>query len=218
MNYLKSTVLTIIGMSGSGKTHLCRGLRGLGYEHVSCDDLIEVKLRLKLPKGGHSGIEGVARWMGQPYEAGYALRQAAYLDAECEVVREILTGMESGRHAKVVIDTTGSIVHIGEELCKALQAISTMVYIEIPSVEVECLYEEYIKNPKPVVWGDNFHRKPNESTEAALSRCYREFFQFRRALYEKYADITIPTTQIRHGGSGPIAFLELLSAHLGQQC
>src|SRR5208282_2351132 len=109
-------IVTLIGMSGSGKTYLSCRLCELGFERISCDDRIEDKLGPVLRKGGYRGIDGVARWMGQPYETGYAVRQAAYLAAEREVVQEILEGLEEGATDRLAIDTTGSDVHTGEEL------------------------------------------------------------------------------------------------------
>jgi len=211
-------IITLIGMSGSGKTHLSYRLYELGFERISCDDRIEEKLRSDLLKGGYRGINGVARWMGQPYEADYPVRQAAYLSAEREVVREILNGLTSGKRSKVVIDTTGSVIHIGEDLCRALQASSTIVYLETSLPDLEFLYQEYAKNPKPVVWGEAFHRQADETNMAALARCYKEFFHYRRSLYEKYAAVTIPAPLFRQREPNLTAILELVEAQVSGRC
>ena len=62
-------------MSNIGKTHLSKILCEVGFAHINCDDLIELKLEKKLKAVGYSGIKEVARWMGQPFDERYFKNQ-----------------------------------------------------------------------------------------------------------------------------------------------
>ncbi len=209
-------ILSIIGMSGSGKTYWSRKLAEFGFHRVSCDDRIEEQLQLQfqLHRDGYSGIQGVARWTGHPYEAGYQERQAAYLAAETKVVKEILETLERGVTRDLVIDTTGSVVYTGEELCRGLLARSIVVHLESSLTDFEVMFQQYSKDPKPVVWGDLFRRQENETNEAALARCYKDLLQYRRTLYEKYATVTIPTSLLWQQQPDAKGFLDLVQRQL----
>jgi len=203
-------IVTLIGMSGSGKTYCSRRLAELGFDRICCDERIEEKLRPFLRKGGYKGIEGLARWMGQPHEPRYREREAAYLSAETDVVQEVLDDLQKGAKGSLAIDTTGSVVYAGDKLCRALQAATTVIYLENSPADLSMLFEEYTKNPKPVVWGDSFSRRAEETIEAALARSYGELLQYRRSLYERYAEITLPASLLRKEGTNSRGLLDLL--------
>ena len=82
--------LALIGMSGAGKTHWTKNLAALGCPTISCDDRIEERLAPILQRGGYSGINGVAAWMGWPDRSTYAEREAAYLAEEISTLDEAL--------------------------------------------------------------------------------------------------------------------------------
>jgi hypothetical protein len=53
------------------------------------------------------------------------------------------------------------------------------------------MFQQYIEQPKPVVWHDSFRKNPDESNEEALKRCYPELIEDRTERYYKYADVTL---------------------------
>ncbi len=203
-------ILSLIGMSGSGKTYWSCKLAERGFQRICCDDGIEELLQSQGHLDRRSGIQSVAQWMGQPYEPGYQERQAAYLAAEVKVVQAILDSLRRGGTGDLVIDTTGSVVYTGEELCRGLQARSTVVYLGSSLTELEVMFQQYSKDPKPVVWGNRFGRQKNESNETALARCYKDLLQHRRTLYEKYATVTIPASLLRRQQPDAKGFLDLI--------
>src|SRR3984893_17793129 len=85
--------LALVGMSGAGKTFWTKKLAAEGWMAICCDDRIEVKLASRLAAGGHSGINGVAAWMGWPDGANYAEREAHYLEEETHTLGEVLTSL-----------------------------------------------------------------------------------------------------------------------------
>jgi shikimate kinase len=219
-------ILSLIGMSGSGKTHWSRKLAEAGYERLGCDDRIGPRLAAEGHLKGTGGIESVARWMGQPYEPGYAAREAAYLAAERGAVGEMLDVIESGlnrthdgepaqeRAAKLAIDTTGSFVYLGEEICRRLQAQTTIVYLETSPEELELMFRQYLADPKPVVWNDAFRRRDGESDEQALARCYQVLLQTRRGLYDQFATVKLSAARLRLAQPGAGEFLRLVQQQL----
>lgn len=66
-----SLVLTLIGMSGSEKTHWSKHLSDHGFLHLCCDDIVEEQLEPELVKYGYRGIQDVSQWLGQPYDIRY---------------------------------------------------------------------------------------------------------------------------------------------------
>ena len=210
-------ILSLIGMSGSGKTHWSRRLAEAGYECIGCDDRIEQRLAAEGRLRGAGGIERVARWMGQPYEPGFAAHEAAYLAAERGVVSEILALLERDPVAKLAIDTTGSVVYLGEEISRRLQAQTTIVYLETSPEQLELMFRQYIADPKPVVWRDAFQRRDGESDQQALKRCYRDLLQSRRALYARYATVKLSAAHLREAQPSVGEFLRLVQQQIGAQ-
>ena len=53
------------------------------------------------------------------------------------------------------------------------------------------MFNQYLKEPKPVIWNDVFSPKSGESNEEALKRCYPELIKQRTEMYYRYADVTL---------------------------
>jgi shikimate kinase len=189
--------ISLVGMSNIGKTYWSERFKEIGFLHFNCDDLIEQALLPEMSALGYSGLADVSGWMGQPYNNRYAENQNKYLDIERSVVEGILDGVIEGKHKNTVIDTTGSVVHIGKETLMRLKKHSLIVFIEASKEMTDALFERYIKEPKPVVFGEFFKRRGSESDFAALSRSYRNLLEARRALAKRYADVVIPAVSIK---------------------
>ncbi len=71
--------LSLIGMSGAGKSHWAQKMAAAGLRVISIDDRIEKKLAPELAAGGYRGIGGVAAWMGWPDQPTYREREQKYL-------------------------------------------------------------------------------------------------------------------------------------------
>lgn len=189
--------ISFVGMSNIGKTYWSERFKEVGFSHVSCDGLIEQVLLPEMSALGYSGLADVSGWMGQPYNRRYAEHQKKYLDIERNVVEKILDGIEEGKYKNIVIDTTGSVVHIGKETLARLKKHSLVVFIEASKEMTEEMFGRYIKEPKPVVFGEFFKRRGSESDFAALSRSYRNLLEARRALARRYADVVVPSVSIQ---------------------
>lgn len=186
-------IISFIGMSGAGKTAWSANLEKFkGFKRFSVDDLIEKRLEPELKALGYSGVNGLSRWLGQPYDERYKINSQRYLENEAESLRAIFEKIKSlSQDINVVVDTTGSVVYLPEELLKILKSQTKVVYLESPTGIIETMIKRYIADPKPVIWGDLYQPRSGEGKDETLKRCYPELLRFRTKLYEKLADIKI---------------------------
>jgi len=108
------TIISLIGMSGAGKTYWSKKLAKTGFDRICVDNIIEEKLAPSLRKLGFLGIQDMAIWMGQPYEQYYQTRAGEYLNQERHLaINRLLVANESrvsdedeGVVTKLEIDVT----------------------------------------------------------------------------------------------------------------
>lgn len=206
--------LALVGMSGTGKTFWTRKLAAEGWTAISCDDRIEENLASRLAAGGHSGINGVAAWMGWPDNAKYAEREAQYLEEEIRTLGEVLTGLEREPEKPLVLDTTGSVIYTGNNLLLRLRRRMTIVYLAASAEEQQLLIERYLSDPKPVLWRGAFQAKQGESARQTVARCYPTLISARRQSYEALAHCTLHVTELREPEFDAEAFLTKIRLQL----
>ncbi len=185
--------ISLIGMSGSGKSTWSGRLVDNGFKVFHCDDLIAEKLSNELKKPDGTYME-VGEWMGFPHEPTYAKREEQYLCFEKEVLVEILDEIEAvseSSNGRIVIDTTGSVIYTGSAILKTLRRMTRVVHLATPPEVRELMLNAYLSNRRPVLWRSYFNLKSNESHEEALARCYSKLLTGREDLYTQYADVTI---------------------------
>lgn len=201
--------LSLIGMAGSGKSYWSRRLAEHGFRRICCDDLIAARLASELRRADGTTAD-MGSWMGFPYEPGYAERELKYLTHETQVMTQILEALEGEQKRvedNVVVDTTGSVIYTGDELLTRLKGCTTVVYLPIPPDAQSSMLKAYLSNPGPMLWKNQFDKRPKESNEAALARCYLQLVKARQRLYAPHADVTIDYHQRRQEGFGVEAFL-----------
>jgi shikimate kinase len=181
-----------------------------GFRVISIDDRIEKKLAPELATGKHRGIGGVAAWMGWPDEPAYREHEKKYLDCEVRSMGEALDEIQASGEDGTILDTTGSVVYTGEEICRRMQNLTTVVYLEASPAEETVLIARYLSDPKPVLWGDQFGQRPGESTQDAIARCYPQLIAQRKKLYERYAHRVVSMERLRNLHTDARGFLELL--------
>jgi len=204
--------ISLIGMSGSGKSHWSSRLVAEGFRHFCCDDLIAERLSDEL-RGPGGTVMDLGAWMGFPYDTRYPERELKYLECEIQVLRSVLEWMSRHERApdeKVVIDTTGSVIYAGEAILSTLRKETTVVHLETPPGVRRIMLENYIKRPRPVLWRGMFQKEPHESNESALARCYPQLLVHRERLYERFAHLTVPYELHREGGQGIGDFLRMV--------
>lgn len=208
-------VLSLVGMSNSGKSYWSEQLaQGRDFKRICCDNLIESELGGVLSKLGYKGINDMSKWLGQPYEERFAVNQQTYLDLESATIEAILRELEQKPpKTNLVIDTTGSVVHLGEAVRNRLHDLSLVVYLQAPPGQEQEMFERYLAEPKPVVFGDMYRPEPGEDSQTALARCYKDLLAYRNSLYEAMADVVIPSSKLASIASSSI-FLDLIADSL----
>ena len=209
--------LSFIGMSGSGKSYWSARLAQQGYRHFCCDALIAAKLAPELIRPDESRMT-MGEWMGLPYQPQYAEREAQYLACEMAVLEEILTCIErevGGCEWDVIVDTTGSVIYTGRELLNKLRRYTTVVHMATPPEIQERMLALYLANMRPVLWQGMFEKRPGETNEAALARCYPNLLSSRERLYERLADVTVGYDERNREGFGVDDLLRVIVERLG---
>jgi shikimate kinase len=207
--------LALIGMSGAGKTFWAKRLADAGHPSLSCDDRIEQRLRAKLDSGGHSGITGVAAWMGWPDSLTYAQREAEYLAEEIANLDEVLSGLEGEPSKELILDTTGSVIYVGTNLLLRLRRQMTVVYLAASCEEQQLLIERYLTDPKPVLWRGAFQPRASETAQDTVARCYPALIEARRRSYEALAHCTVPVAELHDPSLDAAGFLSKVQVRRG---
>ncbi len=209
-------ILSFIGMSGSGKTHWARKLEQSGFKRYSCDELIEEKLGNELMRLGYCGINDLAKWLGQPYESHYRENSQIYLRLEREAMQDIYTAVQKRRDEDSIIDTTGSVICMPEEILTQLRSVSYVLYLSTPRAVEKEMFAQYLADPKPVIWESSFAKQVDESCSEALERCYPLLLASRKEKYKQLAHRTISYSLMRNEEFNQNDFLERIRSHSGE--
>jgi shikimate kinase len=214
--------LALVGMSGTGKSYWTQRIAAAGFPAVCCDTQIEDRLKPALEAGSHSGINGVAAWMGWPHLSTYPEREAAYLSEEIAVLDEVLTGLEKNPERDLVLDTSGSVIYVGNHLLHRLRKQMLVVYLAASRDEEQLLIQRYLEDPKPVLWRGAFQPRAGETPHQTVARCYPALIAARRQSYEALAHCSLSVSDLRglslrqekHGESVGDGFLEKVRQQL----
>ena len=152
--------ITLIGMSGLGKTHMSAMLAREGWVHYSCDEIIGRDFLAKdldapVSKEDLSPLSRFVGKLGDPAKGGLPLvefkkRQRMYYDAECESLRRM--GTEIARTAgDFVNDSTGSLCEIIDDgLIEQVGRETLFVYIRANANDEAVILQRAIDYPKPM--------------------------------------------------------------------
>ena len=192
--------ITLIGMSGLGKSHWSKKIESHGFRRYCCDNMIEAELAPWLI-GEDGAATSLGKWMGMPFDDGYGEREARYLSFEVSVLQRIVARLESADPMeKIVVDTTGSAPYAGDDLMERLRRRSHVVLLDTSEARIAEMLRRYLDHPRPVLWGGIYDRRPDETQREALERSYRELIRFRQRMYRQYAHVSIPF-EVHRGGS-----------------
>ncbi len=192
-------IISFIGMSGVGKTYWSKKLEKKGFKRFCVDEMIEEKLKSDLKKFGYKGIKDVAKWMGQPLDNKYKQTSKKYLKFEEEVMQEIINYLETRTNSeRVVVDTTGSLIYTDKSLQRHLAKNSKVVYLHAPKSVKREMVIRYVKEPKPIYWGNLAKNKKVHKTREFLIKEYPKLLEYRTKKYQKIAEIFFDYHLIRH--------------------
>ena len=205
--------LSLIGMSGSGKSYWTKKLSRHGFRAFHCDDLIHRKLSPQLVRTSGATLS-VGEWMGFPFDTGYRQREKRYLRFEKTVLNEVFDFFEDGdarSDGNAVIDTTGSVIYTGDDILVKLRRFTTVVHLETPQEVQDKMLAAYLKNRRPVLWREYYTKNRDETDDAAIARCYPVLMSSRERLYRQYAHITVKYADHSNHRFSVDRFLETVS-------
>lgn len=161
----KHKSITLIGMSGVGKTYLSGLLENWGWARYSCDFEIGNRYLSDHLSGAMQSPEDMAVLsafigkLGDPALGGLPIdefkkRQKAYYDAECRSIAAIGNAIEDA-HAQgiknFVHDSTGSLCEVmDEDLLAELGRHTIFVYLKAGEAEEKLVLERAKNHPKPL--------------------------------------------------------------------
>jgi len=204
--------LALIGMSGIGKSYWATKLAEIGFEYYGCDDLIATKLWPDL-SDSHDRLLAMANWMGFPHDSHYEPRAAQYLAYEVEVMQELMEKLrQASPDQKMVIDTTGSVIYVGEAVLTELKRLATLVYLDITPEVHEQMLQKFWQHPRPIIWQTHFQPAAAETQTQAIERCYPSLLTYRQQLYQHYSDVIIPYQAHQQFDLTASEFLQLITA------
>lgn len=206
--------LTLVGMSGVGKSACATALAACGFQVIDCDTLIAAKLQMMTGYSGTS-LEELGRWMGFPYEADFQRREALFLACEQEVLRDVLAqATASTTTENCVIDTGGSVIYADPALLQQLRQCSTVIYLRIPDTFHPQLLSIYLERPRPLIWNGLFSQSPDEPLHDAFRRCYTQLICQREQLYEQYSHLILEYSDYRHPAFSVEHLLQAVREHV----
>ncbi|GJQ13146.1 hypothetical protein GpartN1_g4937.t1 [Galdieria partita] len=187
--------ICLVGMSNCGKTLRSLQLaQQFGFERFCVDDKIEQEISNILQQQGYScGIEGVAKWMGYPFEERFYQNQAIYLNYENQLTYQA-TQVAGQTNRSFVLDTTGSVIYLERETQDIINETFLVVHLEASEDMLQEMVRLYFEAPKPVIWGDRFQPFPNEDGLTALKRCYPQLLRYRLKKYQQFAHCSVPAS------------------------
>ena len=78
-----------------------------------------------------------------------------------------------------------------KRLINRLRTLTKMIYLRLPEENYDQLFENFINDPKPVIWECKFKPLEGESSKNALKRCYKNLLSFRNERYSLLADYVL---------------------------
>ncbi|MGH1404573.1 MAG: hypothetical protein ACRBDL_10040 [Alphaproteobacteria bacterium] len=234
--------VTLIGMSGAGKTHISCQLQAWGWENYSCDYEIGAKfLKDELTDVQSLSTEDIGALstflgkLGSPEKDGFDMdlfktRQKAYYDAEVLALQAMQSVVE-GTQGHFVHDSTGSLCEIGDdELLRQIGEKTLFVYLKTDEETEKEVLQRAQDYPKPLFFPPAFLQEKvqtflNEQNLDSVSDVMPDdfsrwvfplLFEARKPKYQRLADlygVTVPATEFRDLSSSD-EFIKIIAQYL----
>ena len=234
--------ITLIGMSGVGKTYISQIMAQHGWQYYSCDyeigttylnetiqKTLNIDEQITVDNLGH--LSTFVGQVGDEKNGGLSLeefkrRQKLYYDAECQSVIEATKRIDKVEH--LLVDSTGSLCEIlDSDIVEALGKKSLFVYLEGNDEDAKELIERAQSSPKPLFFPPQDFEKwlhefldgssVEEMEPDSFSRwVFPILLHSRLPKYKKLADkygVTIPAARFRDLKS-PEEFLSIIGEYL----
>lgn len=196
------------GMSNVGKGHSATLLRKeMGFVHYEVDAVIGNDL-------GLSTMDELTQWLyptpeTPPDDLEVQANTAKYLELEDRLTKAV--PLDTGQN--LVLDTTGSLAHL-KTMTDWLPKNFLVVYLRVLESQFDLMFDRFIAEPKPVIWGHLYDPADNETTEATYKRCYPKLLKYRDERYAQLAHVTLHRDIENHAKLTAESFLEEIRSQL----
>ncbi len=237
--------ITLIGMSGAGKTHISCQLEKWGWYNYSCDYVIGSEyLKEELDSTQGLSAENIGALsvylgkLGKPLSGGFDLdlfkqRQKSYYDAEVKALYAMGEALDRANR-NFVHDSTGSLCEIeDDDLLKKIGGQTMFIYLKTGEQEEREVLRRAREYPKPLFFppqflaekldiymSENGHENIAEIEPDEFSRwVFPILFEARKPKYQRLADlygVTIPSAEFKDLHSSD-QFIEIIANHLGDE-
>jgi len=236
----KRKAITLIGMSGLGKTYLSNILASAGWVHYSCDEIIGTQsladyIDAPVTKDDLSALSRFLGKLGNPAQGGLPLhefkrRQKLYYDAERAALKNIPKALSETRK-NFVHDSTGSFCEIMDTAVIDKVGMETLViYIKANAEEEKNIQQRALDYPKPLFfppgqfddWLDIYMQEKNSGAVGDISPddfarwVFPRLFESRLPKYQALADrygITLASADVA-GIKDSAALIDVIAASL----
>lgn len=212
----KSNIISLFGTSGAGKSEFGLRLNSLNYGMCSIDIQIEKAME-------YLDIKGVSHWLGKPFDGRYKENEKFLLNLERNLSNEILEiAIRNAKiGAKSIIDFPGSVAYLDLALLKNLRDNSTIVYLQVDiKKNFNAIFERFRKDQdvKPFIYLDpresnSIITEEDFNNDEQLKEYYRNILEYRQSVYERWADITIPSDDLHNGKITPEQVIGMVQRH-----
>lgn len=225
--------VTLLGMSGAGKTHFAQRLAMWGWAHFSCDYEIGARYLAEHLDGAVAvdDLSALSSFVGQVGDQAlgglsldvFKARQQMYIDAEMDALRN----MPIVEGQRFVNDSTGSFCEIlDEDLIASVAAQSLLVYIETDEESHKEVIARAVEYPKPLyfpsaqfdVWLAAYCDEKQVAVDGIVPNdfsawVFPRLFASRLPKYERLAEaygVKVSAADL-HACDSEAAFLELIN-------
>jgi hypothetical protein len=216
---LPRKAVTLMGMSGVGKSYLAQKLAGLGWAQYGCDEQIGSRFLTEAVAQTTGDLAAFLGKIGNPAKGGldpleFRRRQQLYYEAECASLEAAKQALQS-THRDFILDSTGSLCEITDETLLAdLGGRTLFVYIKASAAEEGEILRRAEEFPKPLYFPPAFLEAqikryieeqdlfgPDGIEPDAFARwVFPHLFRARLPKYERLAGlygVTVPSEALR---------------------
>ena len=234
--------ISLIGMSGVGKSYMSSKLAGWGWTNYSCDHLIATKYLADQVEGAVTAdnILNLSNFVGQvgdPAHGGvdvseFQHRQNMYYKAECAVLRDLPKALEN-IVGHFVNDSSGSMCEVQDKaIIDSVGQKTLLVYMRVRQEDHADILERAIAYPKPLFFPPAFFTERMKAflkkfeldnveqikPDVFLSWVFPYLFESRLPKYKALADqygVTISTGAFTDINSED-EFITMIAEHLDE--
>ncbi len=235
--------ITLMGMSGTGKSYIASKLEGWGWHNHSCDYLIGTEYLKEELAGASLAVDDISALsnflgkLGSSKKNGFSLekfrlRQKAYYDAECKSL-EMAVQMLTQTDKNFVNDSTGSLCEIEElDFIKSVGENTLFVYLKSDLEHEKEILKRATQYPKPLFFPANFLTEKVDEfiLEQNLNSIedidpdefsrwvFPKLFEARKPKYQRLADlygVTVPAKEFADLQSSE-EFIDIVAKYLDE--